>query len=153
MAFNAGYNRTSCYCQAWKSLILNSIYPSENWALDTEVGAERGRFADEHSHSFSECFSSIESGLRWPCSTERPGWGKGGEASAERNITLVLKQHREVAHINGTEAERTKNRLANVVQREHTWLNQVGVWLPLCALLFNYGGRHSNCQMCRYCHL
>lgn len=64
---------------------------------------------DEYSHSFSECCSSIESGLRWPWSAERPGGM--GEVSAERNTTLVIKQPHQVAHINSAEAEVTKKAL------------------------------------------
>ena len=105
---------------------------------------------DEYSHSFSECCSSIESGLRWPWSAERPVEGRGGggrrgreAASAERNTTLVIKQPHQVAHINSAEAEVTKKRLRNRVWRERSVPTVNWVSSPK-----SYGGCCSICQLC-----
>lgn len=126
-----------------KPLILNSICPSKSWALETESGAERGRFVHEYSHSLSECCSSIESGLRWPWSTERLGGGVGGWEHGEgESTTSHISIHIHSTHINTAEAEVTKKlkivlydlgRMLNF----NNQLDQSRFWSEIDQLIYN----------------
>lgn len=82
--------------------------------METELGAESGRFVDECSRGFSECFSSFESALRWPWSAKRlGGWGwrrkaKSREKHSSSQKAIVVRIYIPYTSIVKTEVKKNK---------------------------------------------